>query len=84
MKFGRQWYDGVVEDHDVSTEDELIWGVAFDDGDECDLNLSEGVWVARLSIDSPREHHGLKDDQSFEIVCIRFKRSNRSKGAFLR
>jgi hypothetical protein len=41
MKFGRQWYDGVVKDHDVSTEDELIWGVAFDDGDECDLNLSE-------------------------------------------
>ncbi len=41
MKFGRQWYDGVVKDHDVSTENELIWGVAFDDGDECALNFRE-------------------------------------------
>jgi hypothetical protein len=37
MKFGRQWYRGVVTDHDVSTDAELIWHVKFDDGDECDL-----------------------------------------------
>ncbi len=31
----------MVTDHDVSTDDELIWRVAFDDGDECDLNEEE-------------------------------------------
>jgi hypothetical protein len=41
MKFGRRWYRGVVTDHDVSTDAELIWHVVFDDGDECDLNLVE-------------------------------------------
>ncbi len=41
MKFGRLWFDGVVTDHDVSTDDELIWHVVFDDGDECDLNEAE-------------------------------------------
>ena len=41
MKFGRLWFDGVVTDHDVSTDDELIWHVVFDDGDECDLNEVE-------------------------------------------
>jgi hypothetical protein len=41
MKFGGQWYRGVVTDHDVSTDAELIWHVKFDDGDECDLNLIE-------------------------------------------
>jgi hypothetical protein len=41
MKFGRLWFDGVVTDHDVSTDDELIWHVVFDDGDECDLNFEE-------------------------------------------
>ena len=41
MKFGRRWYRGVVTDHDVSTDAELIWHVKFDDGDECDLNLFE-------------------------------------------
>ncbi len=41
MKFGRRWFDGVVTDHDVSTVDELIWHVVFDDGDDCDLNLEE-------------------------------------------
>ena len=41
MKFGHRWYRGVVTDHDVSTEAELIWHVRFEDGDECDLNLAE-------------------------------------------
>ena len=41
MKFGHRWYRGVVTDHDVSTEAELIWHVRFEDGDECDLNLVE-------------------------------------------
>ena len=41
MKFGARWFRGVVTDHDVSTDHELIWHVAFDDGDECDLNLVE-------------------------------------------
>ena len=41
MKFGRLWFDGVVTDHDVSTDDELIWHVVFDDDDECDLNEAE-------------------------------------------
>jgi hypothetical protein len=30
MQFGRQWYDGVVKDHDVSTDNELIWGLSVD------------------------------------------------------
>jgi hypothetical protein len=41
MRFGSRWYRGVVTDHDVSTDAELIWHVVFDDGDECDLNLVE-------------------------------------------
>ena len=41
MKFGARWFRGVVTDHDVSTDHELIWHVVFDDGDECDLNLVE-------------------------------------------
>ena len=41
MKFGARWYRGVVTDHDVSTDNEFIWHVEFDDGDECDLNLAE-------------------------------------------
>jgi hypothetical protein len=42
MKFGARWYRGVVTDHDVSTDNELIWHVEFDDGDEeCDPNLAE-------------------------------------------
>ncbi len=41
MKFGRRWYRGVVTDHDVSTDAELIWHAQFDDGGECDLNLVE-------------------------------------------
>jgi hypothetical protein len=41
MKFGARWFRGVVTDHDVSTDHELIWHVVFDDGDECDLNLAE-------------------------------------------
>ena len=34
MKFGARWFRGVVTDHDVSTDHELIWHVVFDDGDE--------------------------------------------------
>ena len=41
MKFGRLWFDGVVTDHDVSTDGELIWHVVVDVGDECDLNEVE-------------------------------------------
>jgi hypothetical protein len=41
MKFGARGFRGVVTDHDVSTDPELIWHVVFDDGDECDLNLVE-------------------------------------------
>jgi hypothetical protein len=40
-KFGPRWYRGVVTDHDVYTEAELMWHVKFDDRDECDLNLVE-------------------------------------------
>jgi hypothetical protein len=57
MKFGRLWFDGVVTDHDVSTDDELIWHVVFDDGDECDLNFEELTAVIMPAPNAVRPPH---------------------------
>jgi hypothetical protein len=53
-QFGEKWYQGRVTKHDVSTNDEVIWHVRYEDGDNEDYNLSE-LEVILLSGDVPSE-----------------------------